>query len=581
MDVIERIGGRFTVNADGTLTGADQPFFLSRRSLIRHATRARHEGPVTLEYYWLDHDAEVFRVVIEVAPGAGGPIAMLRAERASPPWGLTIREHQVLSGLAAGMTNPEIADWLVVARRTVATHVEHLLAKFDLPTRAAAVTLATAEQCLLAPFPPGLDRALGRLGRVVGTGQAARPGSRPPAVRRPIRLGSIYPVRGARKIDALAMRRGATVAVQRLNARGGIAGRPIEHLVIEVSGDREDDLTAAVHRLLGYEVDAVTLGNVDTWPGMHTVDQVAEARVPLIHSMVAPSFVDHVDGNLTRLGQTFQVCATETTYVSGFLRTLDQLVDTGQWQPARRSVAVVGRADAAADMRVVTDQAAGESAWQLEAFIPVPPVDAPWDRVVESLQRVAPAAVLVCTYIEDELRRFLQAIRTSPASPLIYTVWTPTIPGCIERMGRLAEGLVWSTVAGMYDDPLSVHFLDEYQRTFGADAGTGSAAIHFDMVNILSSAWAQLDRPWDFGAVARGVRQTVYRGVAGPYFFGGKGQRALSYPDDTLDASLGHAHLVHQVQGGRSRVIAPGELARGRFVADSAQPADQPAGRPR
>lgn len=577
--VIERNGGRLTLTADGAVVGADRPFFVRRPTLVEHARRARREGPGLLEYYWLGHDAPVLRVVIEVAPGEGGPTAMLQARCASPPWGLTTREHQVLSGLAAGMTNSETADWLKIARRTVATHVEHLLAKLDVPTRAAAVATATAEQCLLAPFPPLLDRTLGRLGRVVGTGRVPRPGVTAPAVRRPIRLGSIYPVRGARRLDALAMRRGATVAAQQINTRGGVAGRTVEHIVVGVSGDRKEDLTTAVRELLDCEVDAVTLGNVDTGAGVQAIDLVAEARVPLLHSMVAPSFVELVEGNLTRLGQTFQVCATETAYVSGFLRTLDQLVDAGQWRPARRSVAVVGRADAAVDLRAVTEEAAGQSAWHVESVIPVPTVDAPWDRVVETLEREDPAAVLVCTYIEDELRRFLQAIRTSAIRPLVYTVWTPTIPGCVERMGPLAEGLVWSTVVGMYDDPLSMHFLGEYQRMFGGHAGTGSAAIHFDMVHMLSSAWAQTDRPWDFGSVVRGLRQTVFRGVAGPYFFGGTGQRALAYPDDTPDASLGHAHLVHQVQSGRSRVIAPAELAGGQFVAASARPTGQPAGR--
>jgi branched-chain amino acid transport system substrate-binding protein len=566
--VIERTGGRLTLTADGVVVGADRPFFVRHPMLVEHARRARREAPGTVEYYWLDDDAHVLRVTIEVASGNGGATAMLQAHRASPPpWGLTTREHQVLSGLAAGMTNAEIAEWLDIARRTVATHVEHLLAKLEVPTRSAAVAAATAEQCLLAPFPPMLNRTLGRLGRVLGTGQVSRPAvPPPPAVRRPIRLGSIYPVRGARRLDALAMRRGATVAVQQINTRGGVAGRTVEHIVMGVSGDRDEDIITSVGRLLDSEVDAITLGNVDTLAGMHAVDLVAEARVPLLHSMVAPSFVDQVSGNLTRLGQTFQVCATETAYVSGFLRTLNHLVDAGQWRPARRSVAVVGRADAGADLRAVTDQAAGQSAWDVESFIPVPAVGAPWDRVVETLERVDPAAVLVCTYIEDELRHFLEALGASAISPLIYTVWTPTIPGCIERMGPLAEGLVWSTVVGMYDDPLSMHFLGEYQRMFGGHAGTGSAAIHFDMVHMLSSAWAQTDRPWDFGSVVRGLRQTVFRGVAGPYFFGGPGQRALAYPDDTPDASLGHAHLVHQVQGGRSRVIAPAEIAGGQFV---------------
>jgi DNA-binding CsgD family transcriptional regulator len=58
--------------------------------------------------------------------------------------GLSGRELQVLAQLTLGRTNPEIALRLHVSVRTVATHVEHLLAKLGLPNRAAAASRAAA-----------------------------------------------------------------------------------------------------------------------------------------------------------------------------------------------------------------------------------------------------------------------------------------------------------------------------------------------------------------------------------------------------------------------------------------------------
>ncbi|MFD0467572.1 ABC transporter substrate-binding protein [Nonomuraea thailandensis] len=369
------------------------------------------------------------------------------------------------------------------------------------------------------------------------------------------------------------MRRGAAIAVEELNARGGVAGRRVDHLAIEVSGDTDAELLAAVDYLRSHDVDAITLGNVSPRHHLDAIMRAAEYRAPLMHSMVTPSIAEHVHDNPGVLGQTFQVCATETAYMSGFIRTLDLLATSGQWRPGNRRVMAVVRADGYDTGQAHgLDELACARGWELTGVVPVPDTGVPWASVVAALTAGDPAAVLVCTYVEDELRLFLRELRATGSRSLVYTVWTPTIPRFEERMDGLAEGLLWATVIGTYGDPVSARFMQRYRRAFGDEPGSGSAAIHYDMIHLLAGAWASVGRPWDFGATVRSLRETVHRGAAGPYYFGGRGQRALAYPDDTFDASLAHAHLVHQVQDGTSRVISPVELARHRFRPLFAQP---------
>lgn len=58
------------------------------------------------------------------------------------PDGLTSREAEVLSLIAAGFTNREIAQRLVVSEATVKTHINHLFSKIDARDRAAAINYA-------------------------------------------------------------------------------------------------------------------------------------------------------------------------------------------------------------------------------------------------------------------------------------------------------------------------------------------------------------------------------------------------------------------------------------------------------
>jgi non-specific serine/threonine protein kinase len=58
------------------------------------------------------------------------------------PLQLTTREADVLRLVAAGLTDQEIAARLFMSRRTVSKHVEHILAKLDVPSRAGAAAHA-------------------------------------------------------------------------------------------------------------------------------------------------------------------------------------------------------------------------------------------------------------------------------------------------------------------------------------------------------------------------------------------------------------------------------------------------------
>lgn len=64
--------------------------------------------------------------------------------------GLTRREIEILRLIAAGKTNRDIADDLVISEKAVARHVSNILTKLDLPSRSAATAFAY-ERALVGP----------------------------------------------------------------------------------------------------------------------------------------------------------------------------------------------------------------------------------------------------------------------------------------------------------------------------------------------------------------------------------------------------------------------------------------------
>jgi DNA-binding NarL/FixJ family response regulator len=67
---------------------------------------------------------------------------------------LTRREQEIAACVARGWTNQGVADTLIVSRRTVETHLSHILDKLGLTTRAQVAVWAAQNGLWGTPSKP-------------------------------------------------------------------------------------------------------------------------------------------------------------------------------------------------------------------------------------------------------------------------------------------------------------------------------------------------------------------------------------------------------------------------------------------
>lgn len=498
--------------------------------------------------------------------------ATVHIHLAHPPFDLTLRELDILTLVAAGFANENIAARLGISIRTVAKHIENTFNKTNIWSRAGLASYAVDNGLLRLPTPGGCDGFPLTIGVIeqIANGLAmptsheratARP--RAPSLRSLI-IGLPFADRGRGLADSTEMLNGAKLAIAEINEKGGILGRPVSLDAVAYQSGDEGSALAAYRELIEREVDAITAGYACYSPQVH--DLIGEARVPYLHAATMRRAVERVRDSRTRLGNIFQTCASDVNYGLGLVRFIQQMRSGKNWCGDRKRLSVVLPFWPGLDIGLdFVDDALSRLGWQIDIVEVRSESPDCWKQTVDALHRNNPSIIVLASFFVEDAIGFQRAFLESPIRALIYDIYSPSVPQFLTELGCLGEGVVWATTSGMYADAIGERFRQRYYNYFHEMPGSSQAGLAYDRVGLLLGAWLRTGHPRIFKTVLEDLRSSISRGVNGAYFLGNEGQVGLAFPDDTADQSISQAHLVFQVQDGRNTIIAPAPYAQGRF----------------
>jgi len=363
---------------------------------------------------------------------------------------------------------------------------------------------------------------------------------------------------------------GATLAMEEINGSGGVLGRQIKPLVVDIDVLSPEGCQASIRNLIDAKVHAIA--TAFTLAPIPTMDATVDYKCPFLWGVTQRNCTDEVKKAPEKYGHMFQTDPSEVHYGHTFPIFLESMKDSGLWKPTNNGVHIVQEQIAYNQTISKALQAAlPKSDFTLAGITDIQFPVQDWGPVIQEIKKIGAGTVMIDHWVAAEYAAFCKQWTADPLKgPLIYLQYGPSQPEFLELAGPAAEGFVWSSVLGVYADEKGNAFREKYKKRFPGIMGLCYTGNGYDTVNYLRAAWEAVGDPSKFKDVCDWIRTHGQRGVCGYMSLNNPWQEAGHYPDDgnpitakSLEEGMGQLYV--QVQDGQHKIIYPEVLAESKL----------------
>jgi len=382
----------------------------------------------------------------------------------------------------------------------------------------------------------------------------------------PITIGGAYPLTGVSAGDGVEAKRALEMAANDLNEAGGVLGRKVETVALDIESDLVPDKIRNVLQRLVNEKNVAMVSMVFADYVNSGWDPVVTKGVPLFHVNASIVNTGWVAEDPATRGMIFESCPNETHYGPNLVGLLQRLQDTGKWAPKKKTVAIATSTDPYS-LLIANNFRDGiqKEGWEVVVFEKVTAPLSEWGPVLSKIRATSPALVVNTDWLATDLAAFTKQFMGSPTPSLVYEQFGPSTPEYIELAGDAANGVLWSTTVGVLPDKMGDEFRARFDKTYGVKMGFSTAGAIYDQVMLWAQAAGMAGDAEDYPSVVNWIKSGIHRGIVGTAHFDPADNQALSYPSDVNDPSLAMPLLSFQIQNLEQVCIDPFPYPTGEF----------------
>jgi ABC-type branched-subunit amino acid transport system substrate-binding protein len=369
-----------------------------------------------------------------------------------------------------------------------------------------------------------------------------------------VRVGAPIPLTGPYSSDGVAMEKGLKLAIDELNAGGGLLGEQLELYVFDIGDLTPDKLQAAATSLVEKEqVDVLINGYGGMGPD---IPAFCPYDLPYIHNDATSNVVEL----RARMNCTNIFMGSDLDLNYGRI-TFEQLMALEHEYPNQKIAVIHGPYDWELNNTAGARKAAEAAGWEVVMNEEVPYETKQWSGIVSKLRDADPSLVYFEVLDPAAVNTFTDQFLTNPPrNALLYAGYTVSVPafGEIVRLGK-ADGVLGMTLSAHRPNARGDAFKAAWEEMYGEAPPFSIAAQIYDELMMWVASVEQAASVKDHDSIRKGLLGTAYEGITGTFRF--NDDHFVNAADDTVPA-----HLL-QVQNSEIKQLMIGTKVETAFVA--------------
>ncbi|WP_024816301.1 ABC transporter substrate-binding protein [Methylopila sp. 73B] len=365
--------------------------------------------------------------------------------------------------------------------------------------------------------------------------------------------------------DDLDHLNGTTLAMEEINAAGGILGRPLKLYVTDVDKLSPESCQQAIAACVDAKVHAIS--NAFVFVPIPAMDASAKYKCPYLNGNTQRAATEAFKKNPDKYSHVFQTDPSEVHYGYTYPIWLKAMESSGAWKPKNRKVHIVQEQVAYCQtISRAAQEALKKSDFEVAKITDIQFPVQDWGPVIQELKEVDAGAIMIDHWVAAEYAAFCKQFQADPVpDSLVYLQYGPSQPEFLTLAGEAANGFCWSTVLGVYADEKGNAFRAKYKKRFPGIMGLVYTGNGYDIAYYLKAAWEATGDPSNFKAVCDWIRTHPYRGVCGYMDMNNEYQESGHFPDNgfavtATELEKGMSQLYVQVQDVEHKIIYPYEI---------------------
>ena len=241
------------------------------------------------------------------------------------------------------------------------------------------------------------------------------------------------------------------LAVDEINAAGGVKGRQIKIEHHDIDLFTPEGTQAGCRAVVDTKPHAIGCAFVAGPPGARGARRLQGA---LLSGDTNFDMITYAKKNRAKYWNSFQVDPPEIYYGRMFPSFLEKVAAGGVWKPTNEKVHII-REQNNYNMAIAEEvvKTLPSTKFELAKITDIQYPVQDWGPVMQAIKEDRPGTIMLDYWVGAEEAAFCQQFVADPVKgALVYIQYGPSQPEFLNVAGPAAEGFVWSTVLGVYDD---------------------------------------------------------------------------------------------------------------------------------